>query len=375
MALFSNMRRGWTGSRAAVLAAGLLLLTGCTWFGGPVEQAVPGGAPGVATIGSGEITVGLIAADEPDNPAGGSANAVFIAANMANDRTKDRPVRVLFRRYDGNPATLGAMAGEMVREGAKLVIGPDDPRAGPELAKALAVAGVPVVLLASEGGDSTGAIYAAGPPPQVEASVIAAEMQARGYKSIVLFADESPSGRVLASLIAQSANNVGIAATTINATDPPAARKQLDALAGSSTMTSAMVFATNPEVAIRIMQEVHQIPALADLPVVGNAVWAFRPPQAALVGEGWYPALAGNRLAAFSSDFALMSGAAPTMNAAIAHDLLVLAAVVPRIVSDPAVPYPREILINDQGFTGVTGAFRFGTDGRSLRTLTITELD
>jgi hypothetical protein len=240
--------------RTVLACMGLAMLAGCTWFGAPVDVGAPGGAPGNATIGSGPITVGLIAADEPDNPSGGSANAVFIAAGFAQTKIKDSPLRILFRRYDGNPNALAGLVDEFLREGVSLVIGPDDPSAGTVLSGKLGTSGIPTVLIASDGASAGTSTYAAGVSPKDEAATIGAEVLERGYAGILLVSTAAPDSRALSSLIAQSATASQIVVTPIEASDPPAARQRFEAIAASGVLPSAIVFATGPETAIRIVQ-------------------------------------------------------------------------------------------------------------------------
>jgi hypothetical protein len=63
----------------------------------------------------------------------------------------------------------------------------------------------------------------------------------------------------------------------------------------------------------------------------------------------------------------------PTPDGALTHDLIVMAAALPQLIQGPN-PYAPEVLLNDQGFMGVTGKFWFTPDGQGHRNLVPVEL-
>ena len=58
----------------------------------------------------------------------------------------------------------------------------------------------------------------------------------------------------------------------------------------------------------------------------------------------------------------------PTPDAALAYDLILLAAGLPQALPGQD-PYSAGVLLNDQGFKGVTGKFWFTVDGQVHRNL------
>ena len=83
---------------------------------------------------------------------------------------------------------------------------------------------------------------------------------------------------------------------------------------------------------------------------------------------GVAPAPDGNGVADFSQRFLKTFSVLPTPDGALAFDLIVMAAALPQAIPGQS-PYAREVLVNDQGFKGVTGKFWFTPDGQAHLTL------
>jgi len=94
--------------------------------------------------------------------------------------------------------------------------------------------------------------------------------------------------------------------------------------------------------------------------------------ESALEG-GWYAAPEPNADANFVAKYRAAFGAAPANIASLAYDAVALVALL-----SPGEPYhrfTRPALMDPNGFTGVSGTFRFRADGTSERGLAVLEMD
>ena len=93
--------------------------------------------------------------------------------------------------------------------------------------------------------------------------------------------------------------------------------------------------------------------------------------EAALEG-GWYAAPAPNADANFVARYRATFGGAPANIASLAYDAMALVALLSP--GDAYHRFTRAALMDPNGFTGVSGVFRFRSDGTSERGLAVLEV-
>jgi ABC-type branched-subunit amino acid transport system substrate-binding protein len=357
-------------ARRLGLLGAVLLVAGCSSMGVGELSSLPD--PNDAQFGGGAIKVGLITRDDADDLADGAADSAFLAGQMSADLLANSPVTLLVRRYDGTPQALKAAEDEMLKQGVKLVIGPDDAVASASLASEIGRKGIPVLSLGNASDPRTN-LYAFGMSGQVEASLIADEMRRRLYRSIVLVSNPKGTAGLFASQVATAATAVGIAVIPVDGSDPAAATGRIAALAASGRLPSAVVLVESAQAARGLMARVRAAPGLANVIAVGTSAWAFDPEAASAAGPGWYLAPEDNGIADFAERFRKLYNLPPTPDGALAYDLIVMASALPQVFPGKE-PYAPEVLLNDQGFKGVTGRFWFTADGQAHRNLLPVEI-
>lgn len=353
----------------ALSFAAALLLAGCSSLGGGQLSSVPD--PNGAQYGSGAIKVGLISRDQADDLANGAPDSAFLAAQFDAETLAKAPITLMVRRYDGSAASFKAAKDELIKAGVKLMISAADPAAAVNLAGEVGSKGVPVLSLGN-GSDPKVNLYAFGMSGEIEASLMADEMRRRHYRSVMLVSNPAGTASVFASQLATALTAVKIGVTPVNGVNPEAAAHQIATAANGDAFPSAIVLIESPQAAQALMKRV-RTGILANVPAVGVSAWAFDPTVAAAMGPGWYLAPEGNSIGEFSERFRKIYSLPPTPDGALAHDLIVMAAALPQLIQGPN-PYAQEVLLNNQGFMGVTGKFWFTPEGQVRRNLLPVEL-
>jgi ABC-type branched-subunit amino acid transport system substrate-binding protein len=355
-------------ARLAGLVLALCLptvLAGCSSLG-------PGTPPDTASVasaqfGSGPIKVGLVDLSTPADLASGAPDMVLLAAQLAADTVAKAPITLLIRRYDGSADALAKVEQDLTAQGVKLVIGPDDEPASLSLARVFGAKGIPVISLANA-SDPKANLYAFGMSGEIEASLMADEMRRRGYRSVALVSDPSGPDAVFASRLATAMAAVKIQLASVDGRDPAAAAKSIAQLTMQGAYPSAIVFTQRATAAEAVMKLVRKTGPMASVAAVGTSEWAFEPDAASNSGPGWYMAPEDNGIGGLATQFAKSFKSPPTPDAALAYDLILLAAGLPQALPGQA-PYAAGVLLNDQGFKGVTGKFWFTPDGQVHRNL------
>ena len=352
-----------------VLLAGLSACSSGQIAGSPSVEP----PPGEGTFGSGGQAVGVLAFAEPHNLSDGATDSVLRAAKLAAETLKGNPLTVVVRTVDPDGTNLGTALGDLQSAGVKLVVGGNDPRIAAEAAKALATMRVPTLSLSSF-ADLGMLLYAAAFVPGEEAVALVNETARRGHKSVaVVSAAGQPSAELTKSILTL-ATAAGISARPVDGTTDSQFIAAMSAMAGAGVSVDAVIFAVGPERAAAMTAALEADARLKAIAVIGNSGWALLGATPPALKGAWYPVPEGTQLSEFIEKFKAAYGLSGTLNAAMIYDLLVLAAALPQAVTEN--PYAAEVLTSPQGFSGFTGAFRFGPTGMAAaRNYTIVTME
>lgn len=324
--------------------------------------------PAEEKVGSGGSLIGLLAVDEPANLSDGAAGSTYLAARLATTALAGAPITLVVRRYNSDPASLQKAALEFVQAGVRLVIAPQDDQGAQALARVLAPKGISVASLGQVGNraDRLFAAYAR----KDETAFSASEMKKRGYGAIAIARTADAASTAYANSLAEAAAGAGLKVQFVDAGTTAAAVSQLQSQAAMGFVPKAVVFATGPARAAEVTTALKAVPELAGVALVGNGGWAVGAPTG--IAKGWYPSLSRDGLAGFSEKFAAAYGQRPTIEAAIAYDLVVLGGALPQVAKED--PFGPTTMTHAQGFAGVTGGFRFDAKGVARRSFAVVDL-
>lgn len=357
---------------AAVLIA-TLLLSACSSSGifiensGDAAQSQSGKTattPAAQKFGTGGTVIGLLVADEPGNLSDGARASTFLSARLAAQTLKDAQVSLIVRRYESTQSSLKSAVSAFQDAGVQIIVGPYSNKGAAFIAELLGGQNIPVMALGSTADLSAG-IYEAGQARAHEVALVVATMKKRKYKSVVLAHTGSAASINYRNAISAALKNSGIKTSMVDLSDGQDAHAALNALA----RPDALLFATGPGRAAAFLTQLAPDSKFANIAIIGNSGWSTAPK---LVPKGralWYATPANSHLAAYSEKFAAAFNMPSTLRGAIVYDLVVMAGVLPQVVPDS--PYAAEVLSNNQGFQGQTGAFKFDANGTVSRSYVI----
>jgi hypothetical protein len=365
--------------RRSLLLGGMTLigatLSGCVsddLFIKPAKSDIappdPSFTPKSEQVGQGSTIIGLLASDEIGSLSGGAPNAIYLAAKLAiRDFASDK-ISVVIRRVDNTSPSLRAAVDDLVAAKVSVIVGPADDASAAAVASMVAGKNIAVLSLARVGNVGQ-EFYGAGIDPAREAQVVVDEMKRRAYSSVLVIGTKESGSDSLAASIVAAAKTAGIAANLVTAVQADQALGSIRSAIKGGAKPAALMFASSPDFARGALGAMGADKALATLPLVGPADWGLTFLNTDQFAGAWYPTLALDRLKAFADKFATAYSATPTLNAAIAYDLMVLASALPQVGGKD--PFRREIMTTKSGFTGQTGAFSFDAAGLAQRPLTV----
>lgn len=365
-------------SRLRLIAAAVLIaiLSGCTSTGFVNDEGAGTAGAAVAipeseAIGTGPVAIGIVVSADDTVLSDGSGDAVYLAAKLAASSLNPPQATLLVRKLPKSDKDLRIFAGQLLKAGAKFVIVPPDETSPLQLADMVSAEGVTLVTL-GHSADPGRSLFAAGSTPRLEAVAVADEMARRRYGNIVVVAAADGASRALGEQIQISAKNAGISAQILEGAEPGKVLTDIETVVAGGVTPDAVFFAIGPESASAIVKTMRLDQRLDKIALVGNSSWPLATIDAALLKGAWYAEPKDNSLAGFAGKFRQAYDKTPTGNAALAYDLVVLAAALPQVAGEDA--YSVDVLTNEFGFKGMSGSFRFDADGTAARTYTVTSV-
>ncbi|MGB3339194.1 MAG: hypothetical protein WBA73_18615 [Devosia sp.] len=315
-------------------------------------------APAAERIGDGTAIVGVIPVTEAASLSGGAPDSVYLAAKLAANALPAGTASVEIRQAGPSESAIRGAANNLANSGAKIVIVADPNQEAGAAAAALAPKGITTISLSGI-ADTGRQLYGAGLMPREEAIALASELTRRGEKAVVIAATGDPASQTFATAVAAVAGAQQIASVMVDASSPQSLIAALQGLQQQGAPYSSIIFAVGPQHGTMLVEQLQVAGLLADARMVGNAGWAMAEPLPAALKGAWYPSLPRARLDAFVQKFRAAYGSNPTLMGAVAYDLVILAAALPKAYPD--APYAPAVLTSSQGFSGFSGPFRFGS--------------
>jgi ABC-type branched-subunit amino acid transport system substrate-binding protein len=370
-------------TRRAVLglvgASGAALLAGCRQMDGMAlapQGANASQAPRRSLdVGSGPVTVALVAPLSASGGAGTVGKAIGNAANMAVEELAQGDLRLVVKDDRGSPAGATAATNEAIAEGAQVILGP---LFGPSVSAAGAVArsaGIPMIAFSSDASAAAPGVYLLSFMPQSDVERIVAYAAQSGRTSHAALVPETAYGSVVqGEFMAVSARHgvrvVGVERYPVDRIkmQEPIARLAATLKAGQA---DALFLPEGgdalPEVARSLSADGVDPRSLQ---LLGTGVWEDRRVFAEpLLQGGLYAAPDAQGFAAFATRYRARFDADPVRLASVGYDGVSLVAGLIRTYGAQA--FDPANVTKPSGFSGIDGAFRFRPDGTSERSLAV----
>jgi ABC-type branched-subunit amino acid transport system substrate-binding protein len=298
------------------------------------------------------------------------AKALMNAAQLAMFDARNPDILLMPEEEGSSPAEAASAARTLISEGAEVIVGPLFAQSVTAIAPVARDHGVPVIAFSTDRATGGDGVYLLSYQPETEVQRVISYAAAHGHTNFAGLIPRNAYGdRVLTALKAEAAA-AKVTLRDIIRFDPGMA--DLSQAAGAASTSGAD--------AILVAQGGTQLAALAALlapthpQLLGTGLWAERSltKEVALSG-GWFAAPPPRADANFDQHYQRAFGAEPPQLAPLAYDAVSLIAA---LASGPAYHRFTDAALTDaNGFSGVSGVFRFNLDGscdRGLAVLAIT---
>jgi ABC-type branched-subunit amino acid transport system substrate-binding protein len=369
----------------ALLGATATWLTGCSGSSSVFSNSkffsstppTAGGAPGTppATIGTGDVKVGLILPLSAGGNAGLAGQAMRNAADMAVAEFSQPNIQIMVEDDAGNPDVARGAAQQALNQGAQIILGPLFAQSVSAVGQVTRPANIPVIAFSTDTSVASPGVYLLSFLPESDVERIVQHAVSTGKRSFAALMPQNPYGTVVEAAFRQDVARHGgrIIALEQYPHDQAGMANPIRAIAQSASRADALLIPDGPDV----------VPAIAHtlvsdgmntkrIQLLGTGLWddprIFSAPE--LVG-GWYAAPDGDGYRSFSGRYRKRYGQDPVRTATLSYDAVALVAALVKTRPDPQKRFSAQTLTNPSGFTGIDGLFRFMPDGTNQRGLAV----
>ena len=359
------------------VAAAAAVLTACAggssqFFSNtpPPEMAAPAPA---ATLGEGQVRVGLILPLSAQGNAGVAAQSMKNAADMALAEFKNPNIQLLVKDDGGTPQGAQAAAQQAIGEGAEIIIGPLFAEAVRAVGATARQRGIPVIAFSTDVSVASRGIYLLSFLPETDVKRIVDFAVSRGKRSFAAMLPDSAYGAVVEAAFQQDVSRRGgrIVALEKYPPDPNKMAEPARRVAQAAAQADSIFI---PDGADAVPQVVQALAAagvnLKRVQLLGTGLWddprVFSTPT---LDGGWYAAPESSGFRNFSSRYRARYGQDPVRTATLAYDAVALVAAL--VKTQGAQRFSEQVLTTSSGFAGIDGVFRFRPDGTNERGLAV----
>ena len=361
----------------AAAAALSLALAGCQMVpkGKPAPAPTPEAAP-APVPGTGlptDINRNRVAVLVPlTGPNAGVGKSISNAANLALLDTGGEAVRISV--YDTG-AGAAAAAQRAITEGNRLFLGPllaEDVRAIAPIAKR---AGVPVISFSNDVGVAGNGVYVMGFTPGQSISRVVGYARSQGLQRFAGLIPDGVYGRRASQELIDAVEKAGGRMVAMQTYDrsPQALRAAVTRLNGQSGF-DAILIADSGRIAISAAPMIRGSDS-KDARILGTELWKTENSLSAnaAIRGAWFASVPDAMFNQLRTRYRARYGVSPYRLGSLGYDAVLLTV---RIAKDWKVgrPFPESELRSSDGFAGVDGAFRFGSDGVADRSLEVLQV-
>ena len=326
-----------------------------------------------ATLGEGQVRVGLILPLSAPGNAGVAATSMKNAADLALAEFKNPNIQLLVKDDGGTPQGAQAAAQQAIGEGAEIIIGPLFAEAVRAVGATARQRGIPVIAFSTDVSAATRGVYLLSFLPETDVKRIVDFAISRGKRSFAAMLPDSAYGAVVEAAFQQEVSRRGgrILALEKYPADPGRMAEPARRVAQAAAHVESIFI---PDGADAVPQVVQALAAagvtLKREQLLGTGLWddprIFSTPA---LNGGWYAAPDPGGFRSFSGRYRARYGQDPVRTATLAYDAVALVAAL--VKTQGAQRFSEQVLTNSSGFAGIDGVFRFRPDGTNERGLAV----
>jgi ABC-type branched-subunit amino acid transport system substrate-binding protein len=388
--MFSSLLKSYTRpavQRLCAIAACLTIGACATQSANPVAKVAPEPPPAphqLATeapnflklhnlpAGVTPVRVGVILPF--DNANAGTralAKAMMQAAELALYDSGNRTIVLMTAEDSGAAGDAAAAATRLLNEGAEIIIGPLFSGSVEAVAPIARDRGVPVLAFSTDRKVAGSGVYLLSFQPENEVKRIVAYAASQGRTKIGALIPQTAYGDVVEQSFRQAAKESRVTVC---------AEARFSPSAGALTEPAAAVAKGNCDAILvpqggSLMRGLAQTLAysnvdLAKVKLLGTGLWFESTSQKeGLLTGAWFAAPQPSLDDAFNAKYRATFGSEPPQLASLAYDAVSLVALLAS--GTPYHRFTQRALTDPNGFAGVSGVFRFRTDGSIDRGLAV----
>jgi ABC-type branched-subunit amino acid transport system substrate-binding protein len=336
----------------------------------PPQTAEPAPA---ATLGEGQVRVGLILPLSAPGNAGVAATSMKNAADLALAEFKNPNIQLLVKDDGGTPQGAQAAAQQAIGEGAEIIIGPLFAEAVRAVGATARQRGIPVIAFSTDVSAAMRGVYLLSFLPETDVKRIVDFAISRGKRSFAAMLPDSAYGAVVEAAFQQEVSRRGgrILALEKYPPDPGKMAEPARRVAQAAAHVDSIFI---PDGADAVPQVVQALAAsgvnLKREQLLGTGLWddprIFSTPT---LDGGWYAAPDPGGFKSFSGRYRARYGQDPVRTATLAYDAVALVAAL--VKTQGVQRFSEQVLTNSSGFAGIDGVFRFRPDGTNERGLAV----
>ncbi len=371
---------------AGLLASAASILTGCSSSSSlfsnsslfsttPPPQASNTPPAPAATIGTGQVKVGLILPLSAGGNAGIAGHAMRNAADLALAEFNAPNVQLLVQDDAGNADTARAVAQQALDQGAEIILGPLFAQSVSVVGQVTRPRNVPVIAFSTDANVASAGVYLLSFLPESDVDRIVQYSASTGKRSFAALVPDNPYGTVVEAAFRQDVARRGgqIIALEHYPHDNAGMGAPVRAIAGAAVRADALFIPDGGDAVPGVVAML-----LADgmnpkrIQLLGTGLWDDpRIYSTPALDGGFYaaPDAAGYR--SFSARYRQRFNQDPVRTATLAYDAVALVAALVKMQPDAQQRFSPQTLTNPSGFTGIDGLFRFMPDGTNQRGLAV----
>jgi branched-chain amino acid transport system substrate-binding protein len=369
-------------SLAGLLATAATLLAGCSgssnYFSSlpslsstsPPPQGAE--APG-ATLGSGQVKVGLILPLSAGGNAGIAGQAMRNAAEMALAEFSSPNIQLLVKDDAGNPDAARAGAQQALDGGAEIILGPLFAQSVSAVGQVARSRNVPVIAFSTDANVASSGVYLLSFLPESDVERIVHYAASTGKRSYAALVPDNPYGTVVEAAFKQAVARRGgqIVALERYAHDKAAMAGPAKTVAQAAARADALFIPDGGDAVPDVVQALVAAGVnTKKIQLLGTGLWDDqRIYSTAALDGGWYAAPDAAGFRNFASRYRSRYNQEPARTATLAYDAVALVAAL--VKTQGPQRFSAQILTNPSGFTGLDGLFRFRSDGTNERGLAV----
>lgn len=362
---------------AGLLGTAGTLLAGCSGNSQYLSTAPPPQSPQVpegATIGAGQVKVGLILPVSAPGNAGLAGQSMRNAAEMAIAEFNNPNIQLLVKDDGGTAQAAQISAQQAVDSGAQIILGPLFSQSVSFVAQVARPRNVPVIAFSTDANVATNGVYLLSFLPESDVNRIVQYAGSTGKRSYAALVPDNPYGTVVEAAFKQAIARRGgsqIIGLERYPHDKAAMAGPIRTIGQASVRADALFIPDGGDAVPDVVQGlIADGVNLKRLQLLGTGLWddprIYATP--ALDG-GWYAAPDGTGYRNFATRYRQRYNQDPVRTATLSYDAVALVAAL--VKTQGAQPFTPQILTNPSGFSGIDGLFRFRPDGTNERGLAV----